>query len=221
MVTLRACYSKEGRAKYISHLDLIRCLTRAFARTDIPVWYTEGFNPHIYLTFPLTLALGFTSRVETFDFRLTQDDYPPQKALEELNAALPADIRIGSIGLPEDRADDIAWADYRIALTPAEGVSPEALAEALGSFLARPSIPAEKVSKHRTQQVDLAPMFQVLSLEAGEGKALLSARLAAGNARNLNANFLLDTFAQEAGPLIAFRQIRRVAVRKEDLSLFR
>ena len=44
---IRVFFEKRDRAKYISHLDLTRCMTRAFARTDIPVWFTEGFNPHV------------------------------------------------------------------------------------------------------------------------------------------------------------------------------
>ena len=46
----RAFYQKFERAKYISHLDLYRAVQRTFQRADIPVWFTEGYNPHIYLT---------------------------------------------------------------------------------------------------------------------------------------------------------------------------
>ena len=59
MKLVRIFFEKRDRARYISHLDITRCLSRAFARTDIPVWYTEGFNPRIYMTFALPLSLGY------------------------------------------------------------------------------------------------------------------------------------------------------------------
>ena len=53
---IRAFYRKEGRAKYISHLDLYRTVQRAFQRAKLPIWFTLGYNPHIYLTYALPLA---------------------------------------------------------------------------------------------------------------------------------------------------------------------
>ena len=50
-VTARVFYKKQGRAKYISHLDLVRCISRALKRSKLPVWHTLGFHPHVYLTF--------------------------------------------------------------------------------------------------------------------------------------------------------------------------
>ena len=38
----RLTYSKKGRAKFISHLDLMRTMQRAFKRAKLPVWYTQG-----------------------------------------------------------------------------------------------------------------------------------------------------------------------------------
>ena len=87
-------FAKKDRAKYISHLDLTRCMTRAFARTDIPAWFTEGFNPHVYMTFALPIPLGFEGLRESFDFKLREDDFPLDRVGEQLNAALPPDIRV-------------------------------------------------------------------------------------------------------------------------------
>ena len=37
-------FAKEGRAKYISHLDLMHAMQRSMARCQMPLWFTEGFN---------------------------------------------------------------------------------------------------------------------------------------------------------------------------------
>ncbi|MCL1866119.1 MAG: TIGR03936 family radical SAM-associated protein, partial [Oscillospiraceae bacterium] len=55
---IRVFFGKVGRAKYISHLDLVRAMSRAVKRSGLHVWITEGFNLHIYMTFALPLALG-------------------------------------------------------------------------------------------------------------------------------------------------------------------
>ena len=71
--TVRAFYRKEGRIKYISHLDMNRCISRDLKRSGLPVWHTLGFNSHIYLTFALPLSLGYESLCDSFDFRLTRE----------------------------------------------------------------------------------------------------------------------------------------------------
>ena len=72
MIDVRTVFEKKGRAKYISHLDLNRFMMRAFRRSGLPIWYTEGFNPHPYATFALALSLGFESEYEIMDFSLTE-----------------------------------------------------------------------------------------------------------------------------------------------------
>lgn len=68
--TVRVTFRKLGRARYISHLDVNRTMTRALRRAGLPVWYTEGFNRHPYLTFASPLSLGFEGERETMDIRL-------------------------------------------------------------------------------------------------------------------------------------------------------
>ena len=51
MRTVRVFYKKLGRLKFISHLDMNRFMLRALRLSGLPVWYTEGFNPHPYATF--------------------------------------------------------------------------------------------------------------------------------------------------------------------------
>ena len=48
-MTVRVFYRKLGRIKYISHLDMVRCISRALKRSGLPVWHTLGFHPHVYL----------------------------------------------------------------------------------------------------------------------------------------------------------------------------
>ena len=71
-IAVRLFFSKTGRAKYISALDLITCFQRAIRRTDIPVWHTQGFNPHTYVNVNLPLSLGSEGTNESMDIKLTE-----------------------------------------------------------------------------------------------------------------------------------------------------
>ncbi|MEG1863452.1 MAG: TIGR03936 family radical SAM-associated protein, partial [Oscillospiraceae bacterium] len=73
MNTVRINFHKTGVACYFSHLDLQRVMTRALKKSGLPVWYSLGYNPRIYLTFALPLTLGHESICESFDFRLNEE----------------------------------------------------------------------------------------------------------------------------------------------------
>jgi len=85
--------------------------TRSIRRTNIPVWYTEGFNPRLYMTFPLPLSLGYESNCESFDMRLVDADYPLDQVKEQLNKVLPMGVTIVSVTNPVMKPDEIALAD--------------------------------------------------------------------------------------------------------------
>ena len=61
VVKYRLQFSKEGETKYVSHLDLVRLFTRAFKRAELPLAYSEGFNPHPKMSIGLPLSVGVTS----------------------------------------------------------------------------------------------------------------------------------------------------------------
>ena len=98
MPNLRLFYRKRGRAKYISHLDITRCMQRSLKRAGLPVWYTQGFNPHMYMTFALPLALGYESDYECMDLRFTHL-MEFEEIQTRLNAALPRDIQVWKVDL--------------------------------------------------------------------------------------------------------------------------
>lgn len=118
---IRVLYEKKGRARYISHLDINRLMQRVLKRAGLPVWYTEGFNPHMYLTFALPLSLGCESEAEYMDFRLTED-LPFDEICRRFNDSLPEGIHVREAFAPIHKTAEIARADYRILLQAGCGV---------------------------------------------------------------------------------------------------
>ena len=73
MDKLRLRFKKTGRAVYISHLDLMHTMQRAFSRAGYELRYSEGFNPHPQISIALPLSVGAGSVCEIMDFRLKDE----------------------------------------------------------------------------------------------------------------------------------------------------
>lgn len=67
---VRIEYSKKGPIRYIGHLDLMHTFFRALKRANLPVSYTQGFNPRIKCSFSPALPLGFASEAEYIELYL-------------------------------------------------------------------------------------------------------------------------------------------------------
>ena len=190
MIPVRTTFEKCRRAKYISHLDLMRCMQRAFRRAEVPIWYTEGFNPHAYLMFPLALSLGYESSCECMDFRL-DGDMSMEESMERLNRVLPADLQILRVAEPIHKHTDIAFADYQICL---DGDDAAALRAAWEAFYAQPEIPTEKKTKRGTTSVDLKQQIVLSCVQTVEQGLVLQLRTPAGTSVNVNPSLLVDAF---------------------------
>ncbi|HOC93978.1 MAG TPA: TIGR03936 family radical SAM-associated protein [bacterium] len=87
--TIEVLFGKKWEARLLSHLDVMRALSRALRRSGLPIYFTEGFNPKpkvSYLTQPL--ALGHTSECERFRFML-EEEKSVEEALPALAAKMP------------------------------------------------------------------------------------------------------------------------------------
>ena len=201
-VNTRAFFSKTGRAKYISHLDLSTVMIRAMKRTRLPIWQTEGFNPRTYVTFMLPLSLGQEGEHEAMDFRLTED-VPYDEVKDRLNAALPPDIRVTEVTVPKDRNTDITAARYRIELP--EEFCRSGGADRLWKLCGREQINVEKRTKKGSSVVDLKPLMTDVEI----GGNLISLTLPAGNSFNINPTLLFEAYAAEYGePIKRLRIVR-------------
>ena len=94
MKNIRIWFKKDGACRYISHLDLNRVMLRALHKSKIPIWHTEGFNPHPFATFPLPLSLGFRGVNECMDVKLEDEEFSFKEIIDRLNDCLPPGIRI-------------------------------------------------------------------------------------------------------------------------------
>lgn len=184
MKSVRIVFSKTGRAKYVSHLDLVRAMTRAVRRADIPLWYTEGFNRHPYLTFAAPLSLGFEGLRETMDIRMA-DEFPFDELVARLNAVLPEGLVAISAADVVAKAGDLAAAEYRLTVRLPESVIRE--------VLSRDALLVEKRTKKKTMKtMDILPYFKDATVEAaGENATIVTVALPSGSAENINPGLFI------------------------------
>lgn len=212
-VDVRLFYSKTGSAKYISHLDTMRAFQRAFRRCrELDFWYTEGFNPHLYLTFALPLSLGYESGVETVDFRLASHVHY-KEVVEKLNAVLPAGFKAYKAAKPVMNAKVIRFADYNISFT-ADGIDPEVVLAEWYRCFTRESVTVKKVTKRGAEDVDLkaGEKIKLSKLKQFENRFCFKARLVSGVELNINPNLVLQAFKEFCEIEPQDVEIKRVAV---------
>lgn len=213
---VRVWLSKTGTARYISHLDLNRCMSRAFRKAKLPLWYTEGFNPHVFLTFAAPLSLGFEGHHESMDIRLVED-IPYPELIEKLNAGLPHDIRVWAVTEPEMKGNDVANAEYVLRL---ETEDPAAACEALKGVLALPEIMVMKHGKKGDKFVDIKPYFAPMQFETEPGLLKMTVRLPAGNQGGINPTLFIDAAEKHLGQELLVR-VERTRLFDKDFREFR
>lgn len=213
MQRLRAVFEKTGRAKYISHLDLNRCMLRIFRRSKLPVWYTEGFNPHPYYSFALALSLGFESSCEIMDFNITDDEMTAEEICGRLNAVMPEGMRVISVAPQKKKITAIAKAEFGFSLFSDDE---ENLYLAVQELLAAPEICVEKKTKKGIKTVDIKPDMEVLDCRLNGKSVDMRMRLPAGTQTNYNPTLFFEALKNASGIQFEPRDIRRLGILCEN-----
>ncbi len=152
MQNARIFFEKTGDAKYISHLDLMRCFSRALTRAEIPLWYTEGFNPRPYMNFAMPLSLFMEGLLEILDIRIEDDDMKLSEVKDRLNAVMPPDIKIVDVKEPVLKAQLVAFSRYKIEIRQ-DKMSSEAFNNAVFEKLSDENLTISKVGKQGKHKV--------------------------------------------------------------------
>lgn len=93
MPKIKIKYTKGEEVKFISHRDLMRVFQRAIRRAEIPIAYSQGFNPHMKISWGQALKVGKASENEFAELHLERF-VRPREIMEKLNPKLPKGIEI-------------------------------------------------------------------------------------------------------------------------------
>ncbi|MGN0452760.1 MAG: TIGR03936 family radical SAM-associated protein [Ruminococcus sp.] len=219
MRTVRIWFTKEIECKYISHLDLNRCMLRAVRRARLPLWYTEGFNPHPFVTFPLPMSLGLSGKRECMDIRIIDDSYDINMIPAEMNKYLPTGIRVFSATYPEMEPKAIAYAKYYAEIS-SDSLDASELYNAIEKIKTCDSLIIKKKSKAGLKDVDVLPYIKIMEIQPHNSEfCSFDIVLPAGNTKNVALTLLLKAIEEKLGIEIYY-DIVKLDMYTEDMKQF-
>lgn len=191
---LRLTYCRSGVPAWLGHLDMMRTMERLFKRADLPLAWSEGFNPRPLIVFALPAGVGIELKADLCEVTLRSELVPnPEQLLLRLNDAAPQGIAFvkGEIRTETERSlmAQVQQAEYCFH-APAIG---PAIAEL---FAGSGPLPVLKYSKRGEREIDIRPLLLKL-ISWSEDEALLLAR--AGSAANLRPDLFLQALCRETG----------------------
>ena len=223
-VTLRIRFKKVGRLQYISHLDLVRTMSKILVRAKLPMWYTEGFNPKPKMIFAAPLSIGAESMCEFLDVRLVKK-LPPKDVIEILNQNMTEEMQVLEAYYPTEKFTELKWLKYVMKVK--SNMDSVLLAEKCNEIFAKDEISVLKKTKSGEQTVDIKPLIHSATARAEGELAVLDLTLSADQSKFLNPEYIADVLRDNLGILTdetiatEYYTILRVSAHKDDMSEFR
>jgi radical SAM family uncharacterized protein/radical SAM-linked protein len=179
---VRSRFSKLSEARFLSHLELISCFSRAVRRAGLPLKYSDGFHPLPKISFGPPLPVGMESLAEYVDFKLN-GSIMPNDFTEALNQELPQSAS-GGLRIMESQEiflksssifSSIIQVSYELPLTELKDASRLEPAVAIERFLQSPEAFIEQEKKGRIRKKDIRPLVKSLSLRDNKLELVLRA----------------------------------------------
>ena len=211
MQKIRLKYSKTGKAMYISHLDLMATMQRAFLRAGIKLKYSEGFNPHPYMSVALPLSVGNESICELMDVAIIDDKLPDIKKIK-----LPEGIVVLDVYMPMRKFNEIAWVDITCDMYYETQIT-AALIENLKQCYNKKSIIISKRTKRGNKDLDIALYIKNVIFSVTD-TIVMSAKISAQNP-TLNADDIINALDDESKP--EYIRIKRIDIYDSNMVIFR
>lgn len=216
---LRLRFGKTGRAVYISHLDLMHTMQRAFSRAGYELKYSEGFNPHPQISIALPLSVGAESVCELMDFRLRQEA-DPKEIPARLTAVMPEGIEVSECYEQMRKVAELKYLEVEGAFEY-DDADTEEMAARLREFFAADEIVITKKTKRGMGESDIKSAIRSIEFLPMDGQVRIKAVISAQEP-TLNPELLADALRQKA-PEIApdFAKFRRIETFDAQMKVYR
>jgi radical SAM-linked protein len=166
----RALFEKTGNAVWMSHLDLMRLLQRAFKRAGLHLKHTQGFNPRPSVSIALPMSVGVESVCELLDFDLEGQNISCDEIRDRLNAALVEGVTVREVYEEGAKLKHLAFLDCCLTMEYDNGIPGDA-AEKIRMLLSSSAV-VEKRGKNGITEQDIAPMIRSLLLAQTDANSL-------------------------------------------------
>jgi radical SAM-linked protein len=166
-------FSKGSAVRFISHLDLMRAFERAMRRAQLPLAFSQGYNPRPRFSLYIPLPVGSTSDAELGSVDLARR-LEPGEVTRRLNEVLPPALRvIEEEEIPYEGAhasSKIDTAEYAVEASASEVLDAAEVKAAVEEFLSAGSWPYVRSGQKGSKTVDLRPPVLTLEVLTVEGK---------------------------------------------------
>jgi radical SAM-linked protein len=98
---LRIEFKKQGALRFCSHKDIVRNFQRCFLACDVPIAFSEGYHPHMKMSFGPPAKTGWASEGEYMDITVT--DLVGADFVQRCNEHLPEGLVITGVRSLPDR----------------------------------------------------------------------------------------------------------------------
>lgn len=160
---LRITFGKLDSLRFVGHLDLAKTWERVLRRAEIPLMYSQGFNPQPKMQLAAALPLGISSECELLDIWLTER-VPLEGLPGRLNAVSPPGLityHVEEVPLKAPALQtQVVGAEYRITVDEVDRAD---LQKRIEEVLAQEQIERER----RGKTYDLRPLILALIPEEG------------------------------------------------------
>ncbi|MBE6708964.1 MAG: TIGR03960 family B12-binding radical SAM protein [Ruminococcaceae bacterium] len=191
--TVRVRFSKKDSLSYIGHLDLMNTMSRLVIRSGLPVWYTEGFNPHPKLVFATPLSVGHAGEREVVDVKIVED-VSDETIVETLRPLTPAGMEIIEAFTAEGKLDRIKWAENEIFVHTSSDISGVDIEKLFDG----PVIIMKK-SKSGEKETDISELIREIRAERTDGGVKITAVTAADSSKFLNPSYIAKVVKEKLG----------------------
>ncbi len=216
---LRLRFGKTGRAVYISHLDLMHTMQRAFSRAEYELKYSEGFNPHPQISIALPLSVGAESVCEIMDFRL-QQEADPKEIPARLTAVMPEGIEVSECYEQMRKVAELKYLEIE-GVFEYDDRDAAQMAGKLREFYAADEIVITKKTKRGMGESDIKSAIRSIEFLPMDGQVRIKAVISAQEP-TLNPELLADALRQKAPELAPdFAKFRRIETFDAQMKVYR
>lgn len=212
-------YTKGSDIKYVSHLELMRTIQRILRRSELPVAYSKGFNPHIILSIAQPLSVGVYSKGEYMDVEFSEE-VDENYIKEQFNESAPMGIKIVDVVKVKDKEGEkklpqamaaVEAARYTMELRCIDG---KAVEEKLNELMKSSEWNIIKKSKKGEKEVNIKPLIKEFKFNVKDNILYIQTLVTAGSKENLSAQLLGEYLKANIGSLDkdAFTYIERIGM---------
>lgn len=206
-------YTKKDRLKFISHLELLKVMERALRRANIPLKFTQGFNPHPIISFAAPLSVGVSSEGEYFTIEVNKK-IDLKEFVKKLNSELPNGIKFLMAKYIDPKSKSlmsiVEYSTYVVKCETMRQYSLKEVNDIIEKFLSKKEIIYKKEGKrNKIKYINIKNLIKDIIVLSVEDKDIyLKIILSTGSKGNLKPEVLMDKLVETENIELNLEELR-------------